>query len=41
LKHPWLRRAVLLVAARATVLDPVNLFLMLVLVGVWTLRAVL
>jgi hypothetical protein len=39
LKHAWLRRAVLLVVARATVLDPLNLALMLVLVGVWTLRA--
>jgi hypothetical protein len=35
----WLRRAVFLVVARATVLDPINLALMLVLLGVWTLRA--
>lgn len=34
----WLRRAVFLVIARATVLDPINLALMLILVGVWTLR---
>ena len=35
----WLRRSVALSVARATVLDPINLALMLVLVGVWTLRA--
>lgn len=35
----WLRRAVFVVVARATVLDPINLALMLILVGVWTLRA--
>ncbi len=33
---PWLRRKVFVVLVRATVLDPVNLALLLVLVGIWT-----
>ncbi|MEM7306053.1 MAG: hypothetical protein AAF682_05250 [Planctomycetota bacterium] len=35
----FLRRAVLAMVARITVLDPINLALMLTLVGVWTFRA--
>ncbi len=41
MERRWLRRAVFLMIARATVLDPINLALMLTLVGVWTLRATL
>ena len=41
LPREWLRRCVLKTLVRTTVLDPVNLGLMLVLVGIWTLRATL
>ena len=34
----WLRRCVALSILRATVLDPVNLALMLTLAGVWVMR---
>lgn len=36
----WWRRQVRLACLRATVLDPINLALMLVLLGLWTLRGV-
>jgi hypothetical protein len=36
--NAWLRRQVLRVALRATVLDPLNLALMLALVLSWTVR---
>jgi hypothetical protein len=39
MERRWLRRAVLVVVARATVLDPINLALIAALIGVWTLRA--
>jgi hypothetical protein len=39
MERRWLRRAVLTVVARTTVLDPVNLALMAALVSLWTLRA--
>ena len=35
LDRPWLRRQVVIACARATVLDPVNLALMLLLAGLW------
>ncbi len=38
-ERSWLRRCVALSIARATVLDPINLALILVLIGVWTVRA--
>ena len=34
----WFTRQILLVAARATVLDPVNLALMCLLLGLWSIR---
>lgn len=36
-ERSWLRRMVLIALARTTVLDPVNLALMLALLGIWTL----
>ncbi len=41
LPKEWLRRAALKGVARTTVLDPVNLALILALFGVWTFRATL
>ncbi len=35
----WLRRQVAVVLLRATVLDPLNLALMLLLLGIWTARS--
>ena len=35
----WLRRAVYVAALRATILDPINLALMILLVSIWTFRA--
>jgi hypothetical protein len=40
LSRSWLRRQVGVVLLRATVLDPVNLALMVLLFGIWTIRAV-
>jgi hypothetical protein len=37
-ERAWLRRVVLLAVVRTTVLDPVNLALMLVLIGLWTVH---
>lgn len=37
----WIRRQVVLTILRTTVLDPVNLALMLLLVGIWGLRSLL
>ena len=39
LTDAWLRKQVLLVALRTTVLDPINLALLLLLLASWTLRA--
>lgn len=39
LSRTWLRRRVVSVALRATVLDPINLALLLTLFGTWSLRA--
>ena len=33
----WFRRQILMIVARTTVLDPVNLGLLCILVGIWTL----
>jgi hypothetical protein len=41
LSDRWLRKQVLRFVLRATVLDPINLALLLVLLGSWSLRAVL
>lgn len=41
LSRRWLRRQVGITLLRATVLDPINLALMLGLVGLWTFRALL
>ena len=41
LSDAWLRRQVLRFVLRTTVLDPINLALMLLLVGLWSLRALL
>ena len=38
LPKPWIRKQVAIATLRATVLDPVNLALMLTLVGSWTVR---
>ncbi len=35
----WYRRQVTIAALRTTVLDPLNLALMLVLIGLWTVRS--
>ena len=39
LSRAWLRRQVLIIALRTTFLDPINLALMMTLVGSWTLRS--
>ncbi|HED67067.1 MAG TPA: hypothetical protein ENJ09_16105 [Planctomycetes bacterium] len=39
LSREWLRRRVISMALRATVLDPINLALMLLLLLTWSLRA--
>ena len=38
LPDDWVRRQVLIVLARSTVLDPVNLGLLFVLLGLWSVR---
>ena len=39
LEEAWMKRQVLIFALRTTVLDPINLGLILVLFGTWMLRA--
>jgi hypothetical protein len=39
LKEEWLRRQVIFFALRTTVLDPINLSLILLLIGTWMLRS--
>ena len=39
LERPWLRRQVTIACLRATVLDPTNLALMLLLLGLWCVPA--
>ncbi len=39
LKESWMKRQVLIFALRTTILDPINLGLILILMGTWMLRA--
>ncbi len=41
LDEPWMKRQVLIFALRTTVLDPINLTLIMTLIGTWLLRAFL
>lgn len=41
LSRRWLRRQVVITLVRATVLDPINLALMIFLLGIWSFRSVL